>query len=344
MPTSTPDQPSSPASTPGSMQDSMPGLIQGALPGSVQRSHPEQPVSTAPWGAIPALVTPLDERGNLIEKGLREVIDFTLAGGVHGLFILGSSGEFYGLTDAQKQRVMEITVEHTAGRSPIYCGASGITTRDCVAAAQLAQSVGGISALSALTPYFLTPSQSELIEHFTEIARATDLPLMLYGNPGRTGMPITVETCQQLSKVDGIVGIKDSSGDMTLMLNYLRVTEPGFTVLCGSDTMIYAGLCHGAKGAIASTANVVPRLVSGIYDAYLAGDRARSLELQFRLAPLGDWIAKATFPVVLKEGLRLLGVDAGVALSPAQGLTDEQRDDLKILLSKLEGEGPPDAR
>jgi 4-hydroxy-tetrahydrodipicolinate synthase len=304
---------------------------------STPAAHP-----LAPWGVIPALVTPLDEHGTLIESGLREVIDFTLAGGVHGLFILGSSGEFYGLTDDQKQRVIEITVEHTAGRVPVYCGASGVTTRDCVKAAHLAQSIGGISALSVLTPYFLTPTQGELVEHFTQIARCTDLPLMLYGNPARTGMPITVDTCRQLSKVDGIIGIKDSSGDMTLMLNYLRVTDPAFTVLCGSDTMIYAGLCHGAKGAIASTANLVPRLVSDIYNAYRAGDIARSLELQFRLAPLGDWIAKATFPVVLKEGLRLLGLDAGVALGPAAGLTGEQRIDLEILLRKLtlEGEEP----
>jgi 4-hydroxy-tetrahydrodipicolinate synthase len=295
---------------------------------------------TAPWGAIPALVTPLDRGGELMEQGLRDVIDFTIAGGVHGLFVLGSSGEIYGLTDDQKQRVVEITVEHTAGRVPVYAGASEITTRDCIKTARMVEAVGGVTALSVLTPYFLTPTQSELIQHFTDIARATELPIMLYENPGRTHVTISAETCQTLSRVDGIIGIKDSSGDLSQMLNYLNVTDADFTVLTGRDTLIYAGMCIGAKGAIASTANLAPRLVAEIYNAYVAGDHARALELQFQLSPLRAWIEKATFPVVLKEGLRLLGVDVGVALAPAGDLTAEQRRDLQTVLGKLSVDGP----
>jgi 4-hydroxy-tetrahydrodipicolinate synthase len=275
-----------------------------------------------------------------MEQGLRDVIDFTIAGGVHGLFVLGSSGEIYGLTDAQKQRVVEITVEHTAGRVPVYAGASEITTRDCIKTARMVQAVGGVSALSVLTPYFLTPTQSELIQHFTDIARATELPIMLYENPGRTHVTISAETCQTLSRVDGIIGIKDSSGDLSQMLNYLNVTDADFTVLTGRDTLIYAGMCIGAKGAIASTANLAPRLVAEIYNSYVAGDHARALELQFQLSPLRAWIEKATFPVVLKEGLRLLGVDVGVALAPAGDLTAEQRRDLQTVLGKLSVDGP----
>jgi 4-hydroxy-tetrahydrodipicolinate synthase len=275
-----------------------------------------------------------------MEQGLRDVIDFTIAGGVHGLFVLGSSGEIYGLTDDQKQRVVEITVEHTAGRVPVYAGASEITTRDCIKTARMVEAVGGVTALSVLTPYFLTPTQSELIQHFTDIARATELPIMLYENPGRTHVTISAETCQTLSRVDGIIGIKDSSGDLSQMLNYLNVTDADFTVLTGRDTLIYAGMCIGAKGAIASTANLAPRLVAEIYNAYVAGDHARALELQFQLSPLRAWIEKATFPVVLKEGLRLLGVDVGVALAPAGDLTAEQRRDLQTVLGKLSVDGP----
>jgi len=289
----------------------------------------------APWGAIPALVTPLDGAGRLLESGLRDVIDFTIGNGVHGLFVLGSSGEIYGLSDEQKKRVVEITVEHTAGRVPVYCGASEITTRDCIRTAQLAEAIGGLAGLSVLTPYFLTPNQRELEEHFTRIARAVEIPVMLYENPGRTQVTIEVETCRRLSQVEGIIGIKDSSGDMSRMLNYLRVTDDSFTVLAGRDTMIYAALCHGARGAIASTANIAPRLVSEIYNAFVAGDHARSLELQFELAPLRAWVEKATFPVVLKEGLRLLGIDAGVALAPAGELTDDERRALRVVIEKL---------
>ena len=290
---------------------------------------------TAPWGAIPALVTPLDRSGELMEQGLRDVIDFTIAGGVHGLFVLGSSGEIYGLTDQQKQRVVEITVEHTAGRVPIYAGASEITTRDCLKTARMVEAVGGVTGLSVLTPYFLTPTQSELVQHFTDIARGTELPIMLYENTGRTHVTIEVDTCRVLSRVDGIIGIKDSSGDLSRMLDYLRVTDAGFTVLTGRDTLIYAGMTIGAKGAIASTANIAPHLVAEIYNAYVAGDHARSLELQFRLAPLRAWVEKATFPVVLKEGLRMLGIDVGVALAPAGDLTDAQRRGLRDVVNNL---------
>ncbi|MFP7298449.1 4-hydroxy-tetrahydrodipicolinate synthase [Neobacillus niacini] len=289
-----------------------------------------------PHGVIPALVTPLDRNGNLMENALKQVIDYTIAGGVHGLFILGSSGEIYGLTNEQKRRVVEVTVEHTAGRVPVYCGASEITTRDCIQTAKMVSEVGGVSALSVLTPYFMSPTQSELIEHFTAIANSTELPIILYGNEARTQVKIEVNSCKELSKVDNIIGIKDSSGDMTRMAEYLRVTDrESFTVLAGRDTLIYAGLCHGGSGAIASTGNIAPKLVSEIYNTFVAGDYQKSLELQFKLAPLRLAVDKATFPVVLKEGLRMVGIDVGYAFGPAAEMTSESKKVLEDVLKDL---------
>ena len=194
-----------------------------------------------PQGIIPALVTPLTREGELMEDGLRNLLDYVIAGGVHGVFVLGSSGEIYGLDDAQKRRVLEVTTEHVNGRVAVYAGASEITTRDCVKTAKLAAEVGGVDALSVLTPYFMTPTQAELVEHYRTIAAATDLPLVLYNNPGRTKVPITVASAVQLAMVDTIVGIKDSSGDFTLSTDYIRETPDDFAVLLGRDTLIYAG-------------------------------------------------------------------------------------------------------
>ncbi|HEY2422305.1 MAG TPA: 4-hydroxy-tetrahydrodipicolinate synthase [Neobacillus sp.] len=289
-----------------------------------------------PKGVIPALVTPLDKNGNLMEDALKQVIDYTISGGVHGLFVLGSSGEIYGLTNEQKRRVVEITVEHNAGRVPIYCGASEITTRDCIQTAKMVQEVGGVSALSVLTPYFLTPTQDELVDHFKAIAGSTDLPIILYGNEGRTHVQIDVRSCEELSKVDNIIGIKDSSGDMTKMAEYLRVTNrETFSVLAGRDTLIYAGLCHGGSGAIASTGNIAPKLVSDIYNTFMAGDYQKSLELQFKLSPLRLCVDKATFPVVLKEGLKMVGIDVGYALAPAGEMSPESKQLLANVLKNL---------
>ena len=288
-----------------------------------------------PHGVVPALVTPLTRDGELMEDGLRTLIDYVIAGGVHGVFVLGSSGEIYGLDQAQKRRVLEITTEQVSGRVAVYAGASEITTRDCVRTAKLAAEIGGVDALSVLTPYFMTPTQPELVEHYRTIAAATDLPLVLYNNPGRTQVPITVASAVELSQVDTIVGIKDSSGDFTLSTDYIRETPDDFAVLLGRDTLIYAGLCHGAAGAIASTGNIVPRLIVGIYDAFRAGDNARALELQGALTPLRNLVDVATFPVVLKEGLRIAGIDAGYCLAPARDLDERHRAELSAVVADL---------
>lgn len=288
-----------------------------------------------PYGVIPALVTPLDREGELLEQGLRDVLDHVIAGGVHGVFVLGSSGEIYGLDAAQKRRVVEITVEHVNGRVPIYAGASEITTRDCIRTARMVAQIGGVSALSVLTPYFLTPTQSELITHYREIAAATDLPVLLYNNPGKTYVNLTVPTVATLAQVETIVGIKDTSGSLALTTDFITETPDDFAVLVGSDPLIYAGLMHGAVGAIASTANIAPKIVAGIYDAYVAGDHARALDLQRRLNPLRRLVNAATFPVVLKEGLRAAGVEAGWCFAPARDLSDENRAELARVVADL---------
>ncbi|MFT0848647.1 4-hydroxy-tetrahydrodipicolinate synthase [Actinomycetaceae bacterium L2_0104] len=282
-----------------------------------------------PAGIIPALVTPLDSEGNLFEQGLRDVLDYTIDNGVHGVFVLGSSGEIYGLTDAQKRRVVEITVEHVGGRVPVYAGASEITTRDCIRTAQMVGEVGGVSALSVLTPYFMTPTQSELVEHYRAIAAQTDLPVLLYSNPGRTQVALAVNTVVELAEIPNIIGVKDSAGDMTLTADYLRETPDDFVVLMGRDTLIYPALAMGADGAIASTANIAPRLLSELFASYQRGDRDRALELQKKLSPLRNLLDKATFPVVLKEGLRYAGVEAGRCFAPARELAEEYRTPLQ---------------
>lgn len=288
-----------------------------------------------PHGAVPALVTPLTREGDLMEQGLRDVLDYVIAGGVHGVFVLGSSGEIYGLDPAQKRRVVEVTVEHVAGRIPVYAGASEITTRDCIRTARMVGEVGGVAALSVLTPYFMTPTQSELLDHYTEIAASTELPIVLYTNPGRTLVHLDLDTVLALADVPNIIGLKDSSGDLDFTRAVLERRPADFAVLMGRDTLIYDALALGADGAIASTGNVAPRVVSGIYDAFVAGDLDTARRLQNALIPLRNLLDKATFPVVLKEGLRLAGVDAGYCLAPARELAEPWRTELAHVVETI---------
>lgn len=278
---------------------------------------------SATYGTIPALVTPLTEEGELLERGLRDVLDFVIDRGVHGVFVLGTAGEIYGLSADQKRRVVEVTVEHVAGRVPVYAGASEITTRDCIATAAMVESVGQVAALSVLTPYLMTPTQSELVTHYKAIAASTSLPVLLYTNPGRTQVQLSLDTVLELAEVPNIVGIKDSSGILADAERLLARRPEGFAVLIGQDRLILDALLAGADGAIASTANVAPELVSGIYDAYRAGELDLARQRQEALSPLRDLLDQATFPVVLKEGLRLRGVDGGWCFAPARELTDQ---------------------
>lgn len=286
-------------------------------------------------GVIPAMVTPLTEDGELMEQALRDLLDYVIGGGVHAVFVLGSSGEIFGLSDAQKRRVIEITVEHTAGRVPIYAGASEITTRDCIKTVHMVQEVGGVAAFSVLTPYFLTPNQRELVTHFKDVAAESDLPVLLYNNPGKTMVPISLAATLELAQVPNIVGIKDSSGNLSITVDFIRETPDDFTVLVGKDTLIYPALAMGADGAIAGTANVAPALVSQIYNAFAAGDHERSLALQNCLTPFRHLVDRATFPVVLKEGARLAGVDVGYCLAPAREVPDALRAELTSVVADI---------
>src|SRR5512135_138611 len=288
-----------------------------------------------PKGIIPAMVTPLTSDGKINVSSLRKLTNHLIDGGVHGLFPVGSQGEFYALTFEEKKRVIEVVVDETKGRVPVYAGTGAVTTREAIALTKMAEKAG-VTAVSVLTPYFIRPNEEELFEHYSAIAKATRLPVLLYNNPQRTGINISAEFVARASKIKNIVGIKDSSGDLTLTSEYIRRTGDRFSVLAGRDTLIYGTLCYGGKGAIAATANVAPGVVAEIYEAFQAGDWKRSLEAQFRLAPLRLAFDLGTFPVVIKEALNLLGIDAGVGIPPVGGINPKARGELKEILKKME--------
>ncbi len=287
-----------------------------------------------PKGIIPAMVTPLTSDGKINVESLRKLTNHLIDGGVHGLFPVGSQGEFYALTFEEKKRVIEIVVEETRGRVPVYAGTGAVTTREAVAVTQMAEKAGA-SAVSVITPYFIRPNDAELMEFYTAIAKSTRLPVLLYNNPPRTGINISADFVVRASKVENIVGIKDSSGDMTLMAEYIRRTDGKFSVLAGRDTLIYGVLCYGGKGGIAACANIAPKLIVEIYEAFMAGDLKRSLDAQFRLAPLRLAFDLGTFPVVIKEALTLIGIEAGPGIAPVGAMKPEARSDLKDILKKM---------
>jgi 4-hydroxy-tetrahydrodipicolinate synthase len=288
----------------------------------------------APSGVIPAMVTPMMKDEEVNEKALRRLTNHLIDGGVHGVFAVGSQGEFWALSADEKRRVWEAVVDETRGRVPVYGGSVGVTTRETIALTRLAEK-SGVDAVSILTPYFISPTDDQLFDHYRAVAESTSLPILLYTNPARTGLKISVSLLVRLAQVPNIVGIKDSSGDLELTAEYIRAAPPSFSVLMGRDTLIFAGLMYGTKGGIAATGNVKPALVASIYDRFMAGDMAGAKAAQQELAPLRLAFAWGTFPVVIKEALNLMGMEAGPCRRPVGPLTEDQREKLKKVLQQM---------
>jgi 4-hydroxy-tetrahydrodipicolinate synthase len=194
-----------------------------------------------------------------------------------------------------------------------------------------------VDAVSVLTPMFISQTQSELYDYYKAIAESTDMPIVLYNNRPKTNVTIEPSTVAKLAEIDNIVAVKDSTGDMTNSAEYIRLTRDAgnFRVLMGRDTLIYAGLCCGAAGAIASCANVAPRICADIYDRFVAGDVKGSLEAQFTLAPLRIASNMGTFPAVIKEGLVMQGIDVGKCVEPIAEITPAQKEILRGVLKDM---------
>lgn len=291
-------------------------------------------LAQAPLGIIPAMVTPMTEAEEISEKALRRLTDHLIRGGVHGLFATGSQGEFWALSADEKRHVWETVVDEAHGRVPVYAGTAGITTREVVALTRLAEAAG-VDAAVVLTPYFIAPTDDQLYDHYKAIVESTGLPILAYTNPARTGVKISVDLLARLARMPRVVGIKDSSGNLELTAEYIRVAPPSFSVLIGPDTLIYAGLMVGARGGVAATANVHPALAASIYDRVMAGDLDGARSAQRELALLRLALALGTFPVVIKEALNLMGMQVGPCRRPVGPLSDDRREELRQLLIRM---------
>ena len=285
-------------------------------------------------GIIPPMITPFDDDEKVDCIALKKMTNYLIDAGVHGVFPLGSTGEGYGIDFDEKRKVIETVLEATNKRVPVYAGTGAITTKESIRLAEMATKIG-VDALSVITPYFISPNEEELYTHYKEIASSTDLPIILYNNPGRTGIDLSLELIIHLSSIKNIVGIKDSSGDMTKAAEIIRRTGSDFSVLAGRDTLIYGFLAYGGQGSVAATANIVPELVVSIYELYQKGEYQSALDAQFKLAPLRMGFSLGSFPVIMKEGLKLRGIDVGNTLKPIKPLSVEAREKLKEIINKV---------
>ena len=289
-----------------------------------------------PKGIIVPVVTPVDENYKFNEAAYRKLIEYFVENGVHGIFPFGTTGEFYAFTDEEYEHILRVTKDAVAGRMDIYAGTNSITPDGVIRLAKIAEKVG-VDALSVLTPMFVSQTQEEVETFYRTVAAATKLPVIIYNNKPKTNVTVTPETIAKLADIPNIVAVKDSTGDMTNAEEYLRLTrgKKDFCVLMGRDTLIYGALCYGAAGAITSCANVAPMLAVEIYNKYMEGDMQGALDAQFKFSALRIATNMGTFPVVLKEGLKLIGYNCGDCMPPIMPLHEVQREKLRGVLADI---------
>ena len=269
-------------------------------------------------GVIVPIITPIDEDERIDEARLRRQVDFVIKGGLHGILAFGSNGEFYQLEEDEMRRGLQIMVDQAAGRVPVYFGIGAINTKKCCRLAKMAVENGAVG-VSILQPMFLKPTEEELFQHFKAIAQAVpETPVLLYNNPGRVGYTMSANLVDRLAhEVENIVGMKDTSGDITQTEEFIRRTrDVNFKVFGGKDTLLYASLCHGAVGGVCTAGNFMPELIVDVYNKYMAGDLKGSLEAQFKLNPVRLSMDAASFPVAAKDMANLRGLDIGVPYRP----------------------------
>ena len=274
-------------------------------------------------GCGTALVTPFAADGSIDEPALRAFVEWQIAEGIHFLVPCGSTGEAVTMTPAEHTRVVAIVVEQVAGRVAVVAGAGSNDTRKAIALSKEMQAAGATHLLH-VSPMYNKPPQRGIIEHFKAIAGATDLPIVAYNVPGRTGSNIEAATTLALAEIPNVVAIKEASGNLSQVHEILRHRPAGFTVLSGDDNLTLAMMAAGAEGVISVTSNATPRKMAQLCERAAAGDAAGARALHMALTPWMEAAFCESNPLPAKAAVSMLGHIKNVLRLPLVPLAREK--------------------
>jgi len=285
-------------------------------------------------GVGTALITPFTKDGSVDEAAVRRLARRQIDGGVHFLVPCGTTGETPTLTDAEKRRVVELVVEEAAGRVPVLAGAGGYDTREVAHAAKEMEKAGA-SGLLSVTPYYNKPTPEGLFQHFSAVADATRLPIVLYNVPGRTGCNMDAATIARLATIPNVVGVKEASGNIQQMAEVLRAVPPDFLVLSGDDAITVPLMAIGGRGIISVASNEIPAEMAEMVEAAEGGDYQRARTLHQRLLPLllGNFVESNPGPV--KFAMAAMGLCELVYRLPMVPPRPASQEKLLAVLSEL---------
>jgi 4-hydroxy-tetrahydrodipicolinate synthase len=282
-------------------------------------------------GCGTALVTPFTRSGALDEPGVRRLARRQIEAGIHFLVPCGTTGETPTLTADERLRVVDIIVEEAKGRVPVLAGAGGYNTHEVIETAQQMARAGADGILS-VAPYYNKPTPEGLYQHYTAIAEAVPVPVIVYNVPGRTGVNVDVSTITRLSGVANIVGVKEASGNMTQMCEICRAVPPDFLVLSGDDALTLPVMSIGGRGIISVASNEIPGEMARMVEFAEAGDFASARKLHHDLLPLMQINFIESSPIPVKAAMAMMGLLEEVYRLPLVSPRPASRDRIAQVL------------
>jgi len=285
-------------------------------------------------GSLVSLITPMRDDGSVDERAYAAFVDWQIKEGTHGVVPVGTTGESPTLSHDEHRRVVEIAIEVAKGRVPVIAGAGSNSTEEAIALTRHAKEAGADAAL-IVTPYYNKPTQEGMFLHFTAIADAVDLPIIIYNIPPRSVVDMSVETMARLAKHPNIVGVKDATANLTRPLHTTRACGTDFCQLSGEDHTALSYNAAGGHGCISVTANVAPRLCSEMQTAWAEGRLADAMAIQNRLVPLHDALFSETSPGPVKYAASLLGRTADRCRLPLAPLMEPTRARVKAAMTEV---------
>ena len=291
-------------------------------------------MSWVPRGIITALLTPFHPDAALDLQTLRTRIGWQLDQGIHGLLVGGVSGEYVNLSPEERRLAVQAAVEAVGGRVPVIAGILEPNTRQAAGAAKDFEALG-VQALLLLTPFHNLPAPAGIITHFRTVHDATSLPILLYNNPGRTGIDMDLALQEELAGLPRIVGVKECRREMAIVSEQIRRARLGFAVLSGEDDLALATFVLGGAGAILTGGNILPGLFLDIFHLVQRGEVAKAVELHHQMMPLILAIYTRNHPYPLKEAMALAGMPVGPARPPLAPMDQGQREGVRAALRDL---------
>lgn len=285
-------------------------------------------------GSIVALVTPM-QNDQVDVPRLRELVEFHIEMGTHGLVAAGTTGEAGTLSHEEKLLVIKTVIDQAKERIPVIAGTAMNATRDCIELTEKAMEYGAHAAL-IMTPAYIKPTQEGLYSHYSHIAEAVPMPIILYNVPGRTACDLLPETVARLAKISNIVGIKEATGQMTRLQQILRLSEGSIDVYSGDDPTGAQWMLAGAKGVISVTANAAAKLMAKMCDLAMDGDHAACLRLHDQLMPLHELMFVEANPIPVKWAMNKMGLTGGEIRLPLTTLSEAHHQSLEKMLKSLE--------